>query len=53
MSNAESIRLLNEEVIADMSAEQSAGPPAVPLPGPWQRWGDRVHAVIGGAALPQ
>jgi CubicO group peptidase (beta-lactamase class C family) len=39
VSNAETIRLLDEEVIADMSAEQSAGPPAVPLPGPWQRWG--------------
>jgi CubicO group peptidase (beta-lactamase class C family) len=39
VSDAETIRLLNEEVIADMSAEQSAGPSAVPLPGPWQRWG--------------
>jgi CubicO group peptidase (beta-lactamase class C family) len=39
VSNAETIRLLNDEVIADMSREQSSGPPAVPLPGPWQRWG--------------
>jgi CubicO group peptidase (beta-lactamase class C family) len=37
--DAEKIRLLNDEVIADMSREQSAGKPAVPLPGPWQRWG--------------
>jgi CubicO group peptidase (beta-lactamase class C family) len=39
VSNAETIRLLDDEVIADMSREQSAGQPAVPLPGPWQRWG--------------
>jgi CubicO group peptidase (beta-lactamase class C family) len=39
VSNAEVIRLLNEEVIADMSQEQSSGEPAVPLPGPWARWG--------------
>jgi CubicO group peptidase (beta-lactamase class C family) len=39
VSNAETIRLLNDEVVADMSREQSAGEPAVPLPGPWQRWG--------------
>ena len=39
VSNAEPIRLLNDEVTADMSREQSAGQPAVPLPGPWQRWG--------------
>jgi CubicO group peptidase (beta-lactamase class C family) len=39
VSNAEEIRLLNDEVIADMSREQSSGQPAVPLPGPWQRWG--------------
>jgi CubicO group peptidase (beta-lactamase class C family) len=37
--DAEKIRLLNDEVIADMSREQSAGKPAVPFPGPWQRWG--------------
>ena len=39
VSNAEAIRLLNDEVIADMSREQSSGEPAVPLPGPWARWG--------------
>jgi CubicO group peptidase (beta-lactamase class C family) len=39
VSNAEKIRLLNDEVIADMSREQAAGEPAVPLPGPWARWG--------------
>jgi CubicO group peptidase (beta-lactamase class C family) len=39
VSNAETIRLLNDEVIADMSREQSSGKPAVPLPGPWARWG--------------
>jgi CubicO group peptidase (beta-lactamase class C family) len=39
VSNAETIRLLNDEVIADMSREQSSGEPAVPLPGPWARWG--------------
>ena len=39
VSNAEEIRLLNDEVIADMSREQSSGQPAIPLPGPWQRWG--------------
>jgi CubicO group peptidase (beta-lactamase class C family) len=37
--NAEKTRLLNDEVIADMSREQAAGEPAVPLPGPWARWG--------------
>jgi len=39
VSDAESIRLLNDEVIADMSREQSAGEPALPVPGPWSRWG--------------
>jgi CubicO group peptidase (beta-lactamase class C family) len=39
VSNAEPIRLLDDEVIADMSREQVSGQPAVPLPGPWQRWG--------------
>jgi CubicO group peptidase (beta-lactamase class C family) len=39
VSNAEAIRLLDDEVIADMSREQVSGQPAVPLPGPWQRWG--------------
>jgi CubicO group peptidase (beta-lactamase class C family) len=39
VSDAEKIRLLNDEVIADMSREQVAGEPAVPLPGPWARWG--------------
>jgi CubicO group peptidase (beta-lactamase class C family) len=39
VSNAEKIRLLNEEVIADMTREQAAGRPAVPLPVPWARWG--------------
>jgi CubicO group peptidase (beta-lactamase class C family) len=39
VSDAESIRLLNDEVIADMSREQSAGEPLLPLPGPWPRWG--------------
>ena len=39
VSDAEQIRLLNAEVIADMTHEQSAGEPAVPLPGPWPRWG--------------
>ena len=37
--DAEKIRLLNDDVIADMSQEQCAGQPAVPLPGPWSRWG--------------
>jgi hypothetical protein len=44
VSNAETIRLLNDEVIADMSREQSPGEPAVPLPGPWP--GDRLHVVL-------
>ncbi len=39
MCDAEQIRLLNDDVIADMSQEQCAGQPAVPLPGPWSRWG--------------
>ena len=39
VSDAESVRLLDDEVIADMSREQSAGEPLLPLPGPWQRWG--------------
>ena len=39
VSNAEAIRLLNDDVIADMTREQSSGEPAVPLPGPWSRWG--------------
>ncbi|HEX5907257.1 MAG TPA: serine hydrolase domain-containing protein, partial [Propionibacteriaceae bacterium] len=39
VSEAESVRLLNDEVIADMCREQSAGEPLFPLPGPWQRWG--------------
>ncbi|HEU4907617.1 MAG TPA: serine hydrolase domain-containing protein [Propionibacteriaceae bacterium] len=39
VSNAEAVRLLNDEVIADMTGEQSSGEPAVPLPGPWSRWG--------------
>ena len=39
VSDAEQIRLLNDDVIADMSREQSAGQPAVPLPRPWPRWG--------------
>ncbi len=39
VSNAEKVRLLNDDVIADMSREQAAGQPAVPLPGPWARWG--------------
>ena len=39
VSNAEKVRLLNDGVIADMSREQGAGQPAVPLPGPWARWG--------------
>jgi CubicO group peptidase (beta-lactamase class C family) len=39
VSDAESVRLLSDEVIADMCREQSAGEPLFPLPGPWQRWG--------------
>jgi len=39
VSSAEKIRLLDDEVIADMSREQCSGRPAVPLPGPWARWG--------------
>ena len=39
VSDAESIRLLNDKVIADMCREQSAGEPVLPLPGPWSRWG--------------
>ena len=39
VSEAESVRLLDDEVIADMCREQSAGEPLFPLPGPWQRWG--------------
>jgi CubicO group peptidase (beta-lactamase class C family) len=39
VSEAESVRLLNDEVIADMCREQSAGEPLFPLPGPWPRWG--------------
>jgi CubicO group peptidase (beta-lactamase class C family) len=39
VSDAEGIRLLNNEVIADMCREQSAGEPALPVPGPWSRWG--------------
>jgi CubicO group peptidase (beta-lactamase class C family) len=39
VSDAESIRLLNSEVIADMCREQSAGEPALSVPGPWPRWG--------------
>jgi CubicO group peptidase (beta-lactamase class C family) len=39
VSDAEAIRLLNNEVIADMCHEQSAGEPALPVPGPWSRWG--------------
>ncbi len=39
VSDAESIRLLNDEVIADMCREQSAGEPALSVPGPWSRWG--------------
>jgi CubicO group peptidase (beta-lactamase class C family) len=39
VSGAEQIRLLNDGVIIDMTREQSAGKPAVPLPGPWPRWG--------------
>ena len=39
VSDAESIRLLNNEVIADMCREQSAGEPALSVPGPWPRWG--------------
>lgn len=38
VSDAESIRLLNNMVIADMCREQSAGEPALPVPGPWSRW---------------
>ena len=39
VSNTEAVRLLNDDVIADMTREQSSGEPAVPLPGPWSRWG--------------
>lgn len=39
VSDAESIRLLNNEVLADMCREQSAGEPALSVPGPWPRWG--------------
>jgi CubicO group peptidase (beta-lactamase class C family) len=39
VSDAESIRLLNDEVVADMCREQSAGEPLLPIPGPWPRWG--------------
>jgi CubicO group peptidase (beta-lactamase class C family) len=39
VSDGESIRLLNNKVIADMCREQSAGEPAHPVPGPWSRWG--------------
>ena len=39
VSDAEGVRLLNDEVVADMSLEQSAGEPLLPLPGPWPRWG--------------
>jgi CubicO group peptidase (beta-lactamase class C family) len=39
VSDAESIRLLDREVIADMCREQSAGEPALSVPGPWSRWG--------------
>ena len=38
VSDAESIRLLNNEAIADMCREQSAGEPALSVPGPWPRW---------------
>jgi CubicO group peptidase (beta-lactamase class C family) len=39
VSDAESIRLLNDEVIADMCREQSGGEPALSVPGPWSNWG--------------
>jgi CubicO group peptidase (beta-lactamase class C family) len=39
VSDAENIRLLNDEVIVDMCREQSAGEPALSVPGPWSRWG--------------
>jgi CubicO group peptidase (beta-lactamase class C family) len=39
VSDAESVRLLNDEVISNMCRERSAGEPLFPLPGPWQRWG--------------
>jgi CubicO group peptidase (beta-lactamase class C family) len=39
VSDSEQIRLLNDGVITEMTREQSAGKPAVPLPGPWPRWG--------------
>jgi len=39
VSDAEQIRLLSDDVIVAMSLEQCAGQPAVPLPGPWPRWG--------------
>jgi CubicO group peptidase (beta-lactamase class C family) len=37
--DTESVRLLDEEIIHDMRAEQSAGKPVLDQPGPWQRWG--------------
>ena len=39
VSDAERIRLLDDNVIADMRREQSAGEPAISAPGPWSRWG--------------
>jgi CubicO group peptidase (beta-lactamase class C family) len=39
VSDAESVRLLDDEVIAEMSREQSAGEPLLPIAGPWPRWG--------------
>ena len=39
VSDNERTRLLNDDIITDMSAEQSAGEPALPFPEPWPRWG--------------
>jgi CubicO group peptidase (beta-lactamase class C family) len=39
VSDAESVRLLDEEIIHDMRAEQSAGKPVLDQPEPWHRWG--------------
>jgi CubicO group peptidase (beta-lactamase class C family) len=39
VTDGEGIRLLSDEVTADMSREQTAGEPVLAMPGPWPRWG--------------
>jgi CubicO group peptidase (beta-lactamase class C family) len=50
VSGDEAVRLLDDEIIRDMTRERSGGEPALPFPPPWPRWGSGF--MLGSAARP-